>query len=108
MLLTHAHEIISYGINNEDTSNKYFFSSFLEKISLANTYSDKQKHLITSTIPNLLTIIIEKIKQKETDITIFEINPLWEKEDTFNENIFLSICFYKKKIIIIFMNMLRL
>jgi phenylalanyl-tRNA synthetase beta chain len=96
ILLTLAQEIISYGISNEEQKNKWSFTPYQEEILLKNPYSERQKYMASSFLPNFLDIIHKEIQKGITHLSLFEINPLWHIKDSIKkEELYYTLCIYE-------------
>lgn len=97
ILLTFAQEIISYGISNEEQKNKYDFVTYHPEIILKNPYSDRQKYMASSFLPDFLDIIYKESQKGIHNISLFEINPLWYIKDSIKkEELFYTLCIYEE------------
>lgn len=97
ILLTSAQEIISYGISNEEQKNKWSFVSTKKEVLLKNPYSDRQKYMASSFLPNFLDLIHKEIQKGIQEVSLFEINPLWHiKNDGVKEEVYYTFCIYEQ------------
>ncbi len=97
ILLTNAQEIISYGISNEEQKKSWGFESNSKEIILKNPYSDRQKFMASSFLPNFLDIIYKETQTSTNNISLFEINPLWNIENNEpKESLFFTFCNYNQ------------
>ena len=98
VLLTLAQEIISYGISNEEQKNKWSFVSNQSPVILKNPYSDRQKNMANSVLPNFLDIIQKELQRGITEISLFEINPLWhiESQSNIKEELYYTYSHYEQ------------
>lgn len=97
IILTLAQEIVSYGISDEEKKNKWSFIANNQEVSLKNPYSDRQKYMVSSVLPNFLDTIHKEVQKGITSVVLFEINPLWHiKNNDIKEELYYTLCFYEE------------
>lgn len=93
--LAEAHEIVSYGISNEEIKNEWQYKATINEIELSNAYTDRQKYMISSHLPSLLDIAKKEGKKGFSSLALFEVAPLWYCEDNqYKEDVYYSFISY--------------
>ena len=78
VILARAHEVVSYGIANEEFK-KIWHINTAKEISLKNQYNDRYAKMTTTHLPDLLEIANKQMKLGINELSLFEINTIWEK-----------------------------